>query len=65
MSCKRNKEFIMLILLENSQYEFEAVVSDDTDFESEFDCYCVLSGQQLRNVKPWLFNITILEEENV
>lgn len=55
----------MLILLENSQYEFEAVVSDDADLESEFDCYCVLSGQQLKNVKPWLFNITILEDTNV
>ena len=52
----------MLILLENSQYEFEAVVSNDIDLETEFNCYCVLSGQQLKNVKPWLFNITILEE---
>ena len=55
----------MRILLENSQYEFEAIAPDDTDFESEFNCYCVLSGQQLTNVKPWLFNITILEKENV
>lgn len=55
----------MLILLENAQYEFEAVVSNDTNFESEFNCYCVLSGQQLTNVKPWLFNITLLEEQNV
>lgn len=55
----------MRILLENSQYEFEAIAPDNTDFESEFNCYCVLSGQRLTNVKPWLFNITVLEEENV